>query len=204
MSDDEEVLVITLGGLTLTAQSYQAAHGSAVRLTIEPLARGPQARVPPVASSSSTSLPRAQYPGSSSTARAPLLADFFEVPTSEVCPAEVLLRASVLEPGGGLSAAQRILRAWNLGRGAARFLRGEAATQFKDPLTLRNFVYVVLSGAELAAPFWTTNLHTYYRAVRLENSVEWNPCTCSQAFPSQEEARVFCLGAGLLGLPACR
>jgi hypothetical protein len=101
MSDDEEVLVITLGGLTLTAQSYQAAHGSAVRLTIEPLARGPQARVPPVASSSSTSLPRAQYPGSSSTARAPLLADFFEVPTSEVCPAEVLLRASVLEPAGG-------------------------------------------------------------------------------------------------------
>jgi hypothetical protein len=37
MSTDEDVLVFILGSLRLTAVGYSAAHGSAVRLTVEPL-----------------------------------------------------------------------------------------------------------------------------------------------------------------------
>jgi hypothetical protein len=203
MSTDEDVLVFILGSLRLTAVGYSAAHGSAVRLTVEPL---PPPRQPRAAGAPSPAVFRSRaaappVPGRAAPAE-PL---FYELETPEACPDHLLQRSGLLSEGGGLTGRQRLIRAYNLGRGAARFLRGDAAVQFRDPLSLRNTIYVVLDGLEpSAAPFFTLNLNCYYRAVCFENTREFVPTTCSQAFPSREEAKAFCFGAGLSGLPVCR
>jgi hypothetical protein len=202
MSTDEDILVFTLGSLQLTAVGFTAAHGSAVRLTVEPL---PPPRPPRATGDSSPAAPWSPTSAPPDPGLAAAVDPFFyEHATPEPCPAHLLQRAGWLSQGGGLTGVQRLIRAYNLGRSAACFLRGDSIGQVHDPLYLRNTIYVVLDGLESAVPFFTLSPICYYRAVRFEHTREFVPTTCSQAFPSREEAKAFCFGAGLSGLPVCR
>jgi hypothetical protein len=143
---------------------------------------------------------------------------FFLRATTEELPADLGFLAERLQPAknqvaGGpavaLQPSERVKRAYVLGRGAARLLRGEQTVQVRMPLKLGRspVIYVVLRGRAASAQYpLTVRSFSDYKAhvfVDCERArpVHFDADSVSQAFRSEVEALAFSRGAGLSQIP---
>ena len=199
-----QVTSISLDGLRITRQEAINSSGErSVNLHIEQVSSSPT----PLTSPRSVSAPGSAEPLPSSDSSTfedvcwsptsgPRGEHFYDIITPTEPPKEVLAHAIYLKPGGGLSADQRVARAYHLGRAAARFLRGESGKP-SNPLNMRNCCYVVLRGPGIESPRFTRDYKTY----RLQVGEPFDPTSSSHGFPSKVEAHAFSVGAGLHNLP---
>ena len=127
-----------------------------------------------------------------------IVPEFALRPTPARHPAWLLELGYSLQTLAGRTANERILRAYRLGRGAGAFLLGESQTQLYEPFAVRNRVYIVLRSQLVTGAHRHHTFTSYRRHVFIGN--QFNPRTCSQAFPSEAEATCFCIGAGLPAL----
>ena len=108
-----------------------------------------------------------------------------------------------LRTTGNFSAEDRIRRAWDAGKRAARVLSGEWTRPGQTPPLpgLREEkVYVVLRSAQGA--FHTDQAIVYFDAVSPHGN--WDIGSVSHCFPSIREAEAYSLGAGVEELPPYR
>lgn len=116
----------------------------------------------------------------------------------DLCPHTLLAAGSRLSSAGAVSGADRVRRAWVAGQWARAVLAGRAGSPNRtEQLGVRSRVYVVLRAPGLSAPTVVTSSAEYFKLVgRLQDSD-----SLSHSFPSETEARAYCLGAGI-PLPA--
>lgn len=112
---------------------------------------------------------------------------------------QVLSLSEQLRGGGELSGIERIRLAYCRGRQASSIYRGEISYFTGSRSGLKNRCYVVLRSRDYPNPFFTWTFATHQSAVRPPPG-DFDPAAISHGFPSQAEARAFCLGAGLLDL----
>ena len=94
---------------------------------------------------------------------------------------------------GNLSFQQRAQRAWECGYWA-RYVLEERVRRPRpsQPIDLSNSIYVVLRAPGLAQPVICTKASDYRFLLQ-----DFQQNSLSHGFPSQSEARVYCLGAGI-------
>jgi hypothetical protein len=188
---DSELTDITIrvGRLTITV------HSASATTTISPPA---EPVPPPVQPPFST---RSAPPSTSSSTSAPPRFPFAQRATSAEPSLEVLQSGRLLTELCGVSGEDRVRIAYQLGREAAEFLRGERAVQGSGArVPGRKACYVILAAERLPGPVWVRTAGAYFPLV--QTGGRFQPESCSQAFASQIEGGAFCVGAGLPGL--CR
>ncbi len=113
--------------------------------------------------------------------------------TFETCPGRYLDLGARLS-GGDITGEDRIRRAWRAGQWAKAVLdRRVGSPNRTGQISIRPRVYVVLQAPGLSSPVAVNSSAEYFRIVgRLHNSD-----TLSHSFPSETEAKVYCLGAGV-------
>ena len=154
--------------------SPSSDHYSFVDLAPEAL----QSRPPAVESPARSSVPRVETRDSVERSFA-------------ACPDHLLREAGRL---GGLPELQRfrVDRAWRAGQWAGATLRGRVHSPNRTPpLDVRPRIYVVLRGGSGERPAAFSSSHSYWRALGGSHS----DSSISHSFPSETEARIYCLGA---------
>lgn len=110
------------------------------------------------------------------------------------CSANVFFGAFGLKKVGGLTGRDRCERAFSIGRHHALYLRQEDIEWPKyDYIPLDNRVYVILVSQYEDGPGLTKSAKQYYVHLHGEEKKR----TIGFGFPSQTEARAYCIGAGL-------
>ena len=128
-------------------------------------------------------------------------------------PAEAYEGVERLSTLGGFTGRRRVARAFWLGvadRETKEMIDAEGGRQYQQaatPIPGRSRAYVVLRGASGEAAWWTSQAEHYHnetheaRGARSSRSA-WKDGVVSRAFLSEVEARAYCIGAQLGGLPA--
>ncbi len=145
----------------------------------------PPARPRPSSSVSDTSYSLVQ----SATARRPETRSQIEA-SFEPCPARFLELGGSLR-GGSLSGERR---AWKAGLWAKAVLDNRVATPNRtEALELRSIYYVVVRSSRVSRPCCFASSTSYWRVVgNLRGS-----SSISHSFPTLEESRTYCAGAGI-------
>ena len=121
-------------------------------------------------------------------------------------PSEIYANTVGLRTTGGLSGRQRAERAYRFGAADREAELASRAVglprQSSDRIGLSSACFVVLRDREETGPLWTRSRVTYFDRVKVAGGFVGR-CV-PRGFPSQCEARAYCVGAGLDGLPAER
>lgn len=127
-------------------------------------------------------------------ATAPSSSQDYEALARTIPPvSEEALRLCSLLSGGSLSARARAERAWESGWWARFVLEGSIATpRPSKPIDVQNSLYVVLRAEGYSTPLWVQKASHYRHIVG-----NFARGTISHGFPSQAEAKVYCLAAGV-------
>ena len=109
-------------------------------------------------------------------------------------PRELLSQGHRLSAAGSVSGPERVKRAWVAGQWAKAVIAGRAASPNRtEQLGIRSRIYVVLRAPGLSHPQVAHSSAEYFQLVgRLQDSD-----SLSHSFPSETEARAYCLGAGV-------
>lgn len=103
------------------------------------------------------------------------------------------LRLCALLSSTPVPARERASRAWEIGFWARFCLEERVRTpRPSPPLDIKNSVYVVLRAPGFDCPLWVQRAADYRVIVG-----DFTADTLSHGFPSQAEAKVYCLGAGV-------
>ena len=103
------------------------------------------------------------------------------------------VRSCSLLSGGSLSHREHASRAWESGWWARFCLEGKVAKpRPSKPIDLQNQVYIVLKADGYDCPLLFTKASDYRAVVK-----DFQGATISHGFPSQAEAKIYCLGAGV-------
>ena len=95
--------------------------------------------------------------------------------------------------GSSLSSRDRAVRAWEAGHWAKFCIEGRVSKPRPTvPVDLPNAIYVVLQAEGILEPAIATKASDYRALVK-----DFTGPSVSHGFPSQAEARVYCLGAGV-------
>ena len=110
------------------------------------------------------------------------------------CPERFLQLASRLS-GSATSGEERIRRAWRAGQWAGAVLGGRISTPNRSPrIDLRPRCYVVLQASGLETPTLCRSAGTYWGLVGDFDHTS----SVSHGFPSEQEAKVYIAGAGVV------
>ena len=113
----------------------------------------------------------------------------------EVCPAYLVNQGSKLSGSASTSGADRVRRAWLAGQWAEATAQGRTSTpNCTQQLDLRSRFYAVFKAPGLDRPVIFKSAKSYWALVgELRNS-----SSISHAFPSEQEARIYLAGAGVV------
>eukprot|EP00438_Fugacium_kawagutii_P012386 Skav215491 [mRNA] locus=scaffold165:477291:477887:+ [translate_table: standard] len=184
--DDVVDITLRLRGLVI---SIQGPSGPASQLVSEITgsssapASGIGSGVPAPGSVSGSPAPSS---GGYSLARGSLVASF--PPCSDQC-----LSWSSRLGGSTQQAERRIQRAWTAGCWARAVLDGEIRAPARTPeLDIRSRFYVILRAQGISTPVIYSNSTSYWSTLGGEHED-----SVSHSFPSETEARTYCLAAGV-------
>lgn len=208
LASDSIEITVRLGGLTVTVVGpAQQASELVGHLTLHysesarPRSPGLDSQYsvvdPPIASSPALDLRPAHPPSTlassspvSQPARARETRDQIERSFSD-CPSHLVSLGSRLS-GSAISGGDRIRRAYKAGQWAGAVLAGRAGSPNRSSqLDLRPRIYVVLRNSRGPAPICYSSSFSYHRAVGDLSSSN----SISHSFPSEAEAKAYCLGA---------
>jgi hypothetical protein len=201
MSSDRD-LVVQLSGLNLNLTVVRGAERVIVQVFVSDPVTGEQTSAQlslPLSASSDSSLPASPAPTPEPSVPPPSA-----VPP---LPQEALLEVSRLRAITGHSPQQRVERAWELGFydrsavAASDEAERDIYQRGADPLPLANSYFVILRcpGTTVDCPCLVQSKSLYHSLVRPGN--QFRRGSVSRGFPTKTEARVYCLGVGLDGLP---
>ncbi len=106
---------------------------------------------------------------------------------------DFVVRSCSLLSGSSLSFAERAARAWECGWWARFVLEGKLKkVRPSKPINLANTIYVVLKAEGHSCPLLAAKASDYRAIVK-----DFKQDTLSHSFPSQAEAKAYCLGAGV-------
>ena len=106
---------------------------------------------------------------------------------------DFVVRSCSLLSGSSLSFGERAARAWECGWWARFVLEGKLTkVRPSKPINLANTIYVVLKAEGYSCPLLATKASDYRAIVK-----DFKQSTLSHGFPSQAEAKAYCLGAGV-------
>ena len=208
MSDDDDVaqLSFSFGDLSVSvSRATSIGGGRSWQLSVSGL--GPRRTVVGSRGPPGSQVPL-DRPAPAPATEPPSEADPEQDDEPEV-PTSILSLGRRLGPLGGFTGEERVVRAFRLGVGdrqawASAREGGFAYQVAADRLAAGRATptcYVVLSCISRPAPAWTRSRDTYRQLVGTAGG-GLAPESVSRAFLTRSEGRAYCMGAGLLDLPA--
>lgn len=197
-----QLITRALAGIPVTIESNTEGGRTIIRLDLGPVSDS-VSEDSPTADSGFERVETGPALGTADTSGAASDPWWLHPEPAEPGPAVLALASQLRAGSSSTDQVSRIRAAYQRGRQGASIIRG-CETHFSGPRSqLQNRCYVVLRAREHREPFFTWNFGTHQAAVRPPPG-DFDRIAVSHGFPSQAEARAFCLGAGLSDLAPLR